>query len=266
MSSARTKLVSARLTDAEYAAVERAAGADTISAWARTALVHAARPPPPVTPPVEWNTRGTPVEQDWKITRPPRRNHEDRRAGAPPPDEHAAAARHGTASDGTSRAERRANPTARWAWDPALGTSRPLTRSAAWLPTIVVLACLTAGGIAASQYAHASTDESWLGIAQPALFLSRSAPKPPLTPSTPCWSSAPMAMAAGRAGSHPKHSREGQAIMEVCGAQDSLCWSPLRRKFEGGRERSASSDRDLNAIPDKEDSPELSPTGGQRHI
>jgi hypothetical protein len=168
MSSSRTKLVSTRLTDAEYAAVERAAGADTISAWARAALVHAATPPPLVTP-VEWNARGTSVEQDW-ITRPPRRHDEDRRDGTPPRDDHAAAARHGSASDGTSRAECRANSTARWAWDPGLGTSRPLTQSAAWLPTIVVLACLSAGGIAASQYAHASTDESLLDMAQPALW------------------------------------------------------------------------------------------------
>jgi hypothetical protein len=168
MSSSRTKLVSTRLTDAEYAAVERAAGADTISAWARTALVHAATPPPLVTP-VEWNARGTPVEQDSN-TRPPRRHDEDRRDGAPPPDEHAAAARHGPASDGTSRAEWRANSSARWAWSPGLGTSRSLTRSNAWLPTIVVLACLSAGGIAASQYAHASTDESWLDVARPAVW------------------------------------------------------------------------------------------------
>jgi hypothetical protein len=34
----------------------------------------------------------------------------------------------------------------------------------------VVLACLSAGGIAASQYVHASTDESWLDMAQPALW------------------------------------------------------------------------------------------------
>jgi hypothetical protein len=169
MSSSRTKLVSTRLTDAEYAAVERAAGADTISAWARTALVHAATPPPQVTP-VEWNARGTPVEQDWNTTRPTRRHDEDRRNGAPPPDDHAAVARHSPASDRTSRAERRANSTARWAWDPGLGTSWPLTRSAAWLPTIVVLACLSAGGIAASQYGHASTDESLLEMAQPALW------------------------------------------------------------------------------------------------
>jgi hypothetical protein len=34
----------------------------------------------------------------------------------------------------------------------------------------VVLACLSAGAIAASQYAHASTDESFLEMAQPALW------------------------------------------------------------------------------------------------
>src|SRR5579864_6886858 len=169
MSSSRTKLVSARLTDAEYAAVELAAGADTISAWARTALVHAATPPPRVTP-LGWNARSTPVEQDWNTTRPSRRHGEDRRDEARPPDDHAAVARRGPASDGTSRAERRANSTARWPWDPGLGTSQPWTRSAVWLPAIVVLGCLSAGGIAASQYAHASMDESWLAMAQPAVW------------------------------------------------------------------------------------------------
>jgi hypothetical protein len=168
MSSSRTKLVSARLTDAEFAAVERAAGADTISAWARTALVQAATPPPLVTP-AKWNARGTRVEQG-NTTQLPRCHDEARRDGAPPPNDHAAAARHDPAPDGTSRANWRANSTARWAWDPDLGTSRPWTRSAAWLPTIVILACLSAGGIAASQYTHASPDESWLDMALPALW------------------------------------------------------------------------------------------------
>jgi hypothetical protein len=45
-----------------------------------------------------------------------------------------------------------------------------LTRSAAWLPTMVVVACLSAGGIAVSQYAHASTDQSLLDVARPALW------------------------------------------------------------------------------------------------
>jgi hypothetical protein len=52
MSSSRTKLVSTRLTDAEYAAVEPAAGADTISAWASS------RP-----------SNGTTVEHSWNRTR-----------------------------------------------------------------------------------------------------------------------------------------------------------------------------------------------------
>src|ERR1700691_3501895 len=109
MSSSRTKLVSTRLTNAEYAAVERAAGADTISAWARGALVHGATPPPLVTP-GESNGGGTPAEEDW-ITRAPRRHDEDRRDGARPPDDHAAASSHGRAHGGTSRAEWGANST-----------------------------------------------------------------------------------------------------------------------------------------------------------
>ena len=169
MSSSRTKLVSARLTDAEYAAVERAAGADTISAWARTTLVHAATPPPVVTP-VEWNARGTPVEQDWN-TRPPRRHDGDRRDVVPPrPADRVAAASHAPASGGTSYVEWRASSTTRPSWDADRAPNGTFTSSAWWLPTILVLACLSAGGIAASQYAHASTDDSWLDMAQPALW------------------------------------------------------------------------------------------------
>src|SRR3984893_747065 len=98
MSSSRTKLVSARLTDAEYAAVERAAGADTISAWARAALVRAATPPAAVAP-ATWNARGTSVEQDSN-TRPPRRDDEGRRDVVPRHDDHAALASHRQASYG----------------------------------------------------------------------------------------------------------------------------------------------------------------------
>src|SRR5713101_3333190 len=97
MSSSRTKLVSTRLTDVEYAAVERAAGADTISAWARAALLRAATPPAAVTP-VNRNARGTAVAQDWN-TRPPRPHDEDRRDVVPPPDDHAASVSHGPASN-----------------------------------------------------------------------------------------------------------------------------------------------------------------------
>jgi hypothetical protein len=168
MSSARTKLVSTRLTDEEYAAVERAAGTDTISAWARTALVHAATPPPRVTS-TERNARGTPVEQGWN-GRPPRRHEEDRRDVVPRPDDHAAAADHIPASSRASHVEWRASKTPQWSGGPGRAPIVMLTRSAAWLPRMVVVACLSAGGIAMSQYAHASTDQSLLDIAQPALW------------------------------------------------------------------------------------------------
>src|ERR1700681_1779567 len=68
MSSSRTKLVSTRLTDAEYAAVERTADADTISALARAALVHAqlrrlsSRPSNGTAVTHPWNRTGTPPD------------------------------------------------------------------------------------------------------------------------------------------------------------------------------------------------------------
>jgi len=168
MSSSRTKLVSTRLTDVEYAAVERAAGADTISAWARAALLHAATPPAAAVP-INWNARGTAVGQDWN-TRPPRLRDEGRRDVVPPPDAHAASASHGPASHVASPVEPPVSSTARWSGDPGRTPSRMVTRSAAWLPTVVILACLTAGGIAVSQYVHASTDQPLLDLARPAVW------------------------------------------------------------------------------------------------
>ena len=153
MSSSRTRLVSTRLTDAEYAAVERAAGADTISAWARAVLVHTATPQPRVTP-----------------AEPPRRHDEDRRDVGLRPADHAVAVSHGPASGGTSHVEWRASSTTRPSWDADRAANATFTSSAWWLPTIVILACLSAGGIAASQYAHAPADESLLEMAQPALW------------------------------------------------------------------------------------------------
>jgi hypothetical protein len=168
MSSSRTKLVSTRLTDEEYAAVERAAGEDTISAWARTALLRAATPPPRA-PSIEWNALGTPVEQDWNVRRPCR--HEaDRRDVVPRPDEHATGAGHGRAAHELPHVEWRASSPAQWRGGPGRAPIVMMTRSAAWLPTMVVVACLSAGGIAVSQYAHASTDPSLLDIARPALW------------------------------------------------------------------------------------------------
>jgi hypothetical protein len=46
MSSSRTKCLSTKLTEAEYATLERAAGTQTLSAWARAVLLHAAAPVP----------------------------------------------------------------------------------------------------------------------------------------------------------------------------------------------------------------------------
>jgi hypothetical protein len=43
MSTPRTNVLSTKLTDEEYAALERAAGAQTLSTWARDVLLQAAR-------------------------------------------------------------------------------------------------------------------------------------------------------------------------------------------------------------------------------
>jgi hypothetical protein len=45
MSTPRTNVLSTKLTDEEYAALERAAGAHTLSTWARDVLLQAARRP-----------------------------------------------------------------------------------------------------------------------------------------------------------------------------------------------------------------------------
>ncbi len=45
MSTPRTKVLSTKLSDDEYAELERAAGATTLSTWARDALLLAARRP-----------------------------------------------------------------------------------------------------------------------------------------------------------------------------------------------------------------------------
>ncbi len=46
MPVARTKCISTKVTDAEYAALERVAGGQTLSAWVRRVLLAAATAPP----------------------------------------------------------------------------------------------------------------------------------------------------------------------------------------------------------------------------
>jgi hypothetical protein len=54
--------------------------------------------------------------------------------------------------DLTAVVDWRPRPTNRWPWGRDCTASRTLTQSSAWLPAILVLACLSAGGIGAHRY------------------------------------------------------------------------------------------------------------------
>jgi hypothetical protein len=116
MSSSRTKCLSTKLTEAEYARLERAAGAQTLSAWARAVLLDAAAPRPPEYAAAAPRPPCDPMPLvDWQTGSP---------QGSP---------------RGSSVDQERT----------ALGT---LTRSSVWVPTVLAFACLSAGAIAAYRY------------------------------------------------------------------------------------------------------------------
>jgi hypothetical protein len=139
MAHARTKLVSARLTDVEYAAVEQAAGDQPLSVWARGVLLRAATPTGDRLPVSTPNATPTPVLSS------PRRSHErttaDEAAAVPP---FLAPAMRPTAASPLERPRVRRL------------VSR-VVRSRAWLVIVLMTAGLRAGEIAAAQYAHVWT-------------------------------------------------------------------------------------------------------------
>lgn len=136
MVHSRTKLVSARLTAAEYAAVEQAAGGEPLSAWARAVLLRAAtrpaaNPVPATTPDSDQGRHSTPGLSSEHAT------SLHGRVVTPLPVQ---VVRH-TAATPLELGR-------------MIGT---VVRSPAWLPSILVAACLSAGVIAAARYAHVWT-------------------------------------------------------------------------------------------------------------
>ena len=153
MSSSRTKLVSSRLTDAEYEAVERAAGAATISAWARETLLRAA-------------TQSLPA-----LVSPLRRvnGEADVHIVSPPADRTAASAQDQPA-DQRPRVLPRSRVSTLRDRHPAQRSTEMVTTSDAWLPTTLIGAAVGAIGIAVSRYAHAEADAPWLEVIGPAAW------------------------------------------------------------------------------------------------
>jgi hypothetical protein len=146
LSSSRTKCVSTKLTEAEYAMFERAAGAQTLSAWARTVLLRAATPTPPAR--AEGDSRDG--------SDPPRVDVSGNNPGdglAPQADHRAASYARSPVCDPT--AELACGPSAdRSSWHPSRTANARLTGSSAWVPAMLVLACISAGGISAYRYAR----------------------------------------------------------------------------------------------------------------
>jgi hypothetical protein len=137
MAHSRTKLVSARLTETEYAAVQQAAGGEPLSVWARAVLLRAT---------------SRPAADDARAT------------NADSCDERVPSSIELSRDRTPSIAVAGATPS--WAPDerraPAIRLKRPrlrlllktFVRSPAWPATILIAACVTGGGIAASRYAH----------------------------------------------------------------------------------------------------------------
>jgi hypothetical protein len=161
MSSSRTKCLSTKLTEAEYTTLERAAGAQTLSAWARAVLLQAAAPP---------HKRHADERPGTSGDRPavPRADARVDAAGGrpgpptvdrvrPPADHRVAVPAHRPRYDPTPHVDWRPRSTDRSSWYPARTTNGTLTRSPAWLPAMLVLACLSAGGIGADRYARVWT-------------------------------------------------------------------------------------------------------------
>ena len=136
MAHSRTKLVSARLTEAEYAAVQQAAGGEPIGIWARAVLLRAARRPA--------------ADDAPAATADP--SHKRVPSGTEPSQER-------TPSTAVAGA------TPLWAPEARSSPARPnrsrvrllwktFVRSPAWPATVLIAACVTGGGTAASRYAR----------------------------------------------------------------------------------------------------------------
>jgi hypothetical protein len=162
MSSSRTKCLSTKLTETGYTTLERAAGAQTLSAWARAVLLQAAAP---TTSDRVAGACGGGCDQPAVVPRADVRD--DTGGGRPGPpivDCMRSPASHRGAllaarprCDPEPHVDWRPRSTDQSSWYPARTTNLALTRSPGWLPTMLVLACLSAGGIGAYRYARVWT-------------------------------------------------------------------------------------------------------------
>jgi hypothetical protein len=153
MSSARTRCVSTKLTEAEYATLERVAGAQTLSVWARTVLLHAATA---TLAERETGERcGSRDQPDLSRVATGRTNDAGGGRLGPSIGDRAASTAHSLVYDPTPRVAWWSGSTD-WSspWYRDRTVDRRLTRSAAWVPAIFVLACLCAGAIGAYRYAR----------------------------------------------------------------------------------------------------------------
>jgi hypothetical protein len=151
MPSSRTRCLSTKLTEAEYATLERAAGAQTPSAWARDVLLRAAAPAPPARPGDEHRVPRDGSDRPGAVGA----RADDTDGGCriePPTDDRSTAWAHGLVSDSTPRVGWRSGATDQPSRDPDRTPRWILTRSSAWVPSMLVLACLSASGIGAYRY------------------------------------------------------------------------------------------------------------------
>lgn len=140
MAHSRTKLVSARLTEAEYAAVQQAAGGEPLSIWARVVLLRAARRPAADDAPAATTDSGHErVPSGIELSQEPTPSTVV--AGATPP----------------WAPEVRRTPATRLKRSRVRLLLKTFVRSPAWPATILIAACVTGGGIAALRYADVWT-------------------------------------------------------------------------------------------------------------
>jgi hypothetical protein len=159
MSDVRTKCLSTKLTETEYAALERAAGARTLSVWARAVLLDAAAWTPPER---EGDARlATPDLPDVPRADARRDDAAGGRLGlpskggvGPPANDRIALATVRSSYDPTSLVQWRPRSTDWPSWNPNPTAYRMLTRPRVWLLAMLVLACLAAGATAAYRYAR----------------------------------------------------------------------------------------------------------------
>jgi hypothetical protein len=159
LSGSRTRCLSTKLTEAEYAALERAAGAQTLSAWARAVLLEAAVPAPPNRSAGEREASRDRV--DALLARPRDDDSRDDRL-APPTGDHigppaiapaVAPVADWTPGEPSVVVDWRPCSTDGSSWGSARTAHAPPS-SRAWFVAMFVLACLSTCGTGAYRYAR----------------------------------------------------------------------------------------------------------------